>query len=109
MSRYVLTTEGYRVNLDRLAELRVEKIGGEGSDSSESRLFGIADRARRELDVEIVRGSTPAVEALWSRWGHYSRDGMDLARAIELLEAETRGITAGELRAGIDPAGQEAT
>lgn len=103
MSRYVLTQNGReRVNLDRFGEIKIERIGGEESDSPDSRIFG-RPPSGPSGDVELVRGTTAAVEALWAKWTHLGRDGVDLGRAIELEEAALVGITPGELRSGARP------
>lgn len=91
------------MNLDRLAEIRTEKVGGRHSERLEARIYGIVSATERSLDVELCRGSIEAIASIWERWERIARPGANLARAVELEELEVSGRDPGELFAAPEP------
>lgn len=99
------------MNVDRLLEIRFEEVP-RGTprvvdrvripEPARSRIYGIVSAEDRALDVELVQGSTAAVSRLWARWENLARDGMNLARVLELEEASLEGLEAGEVAAGLE-------
>lgn len=78
MSSFVVTTEGDRVNLDRLARIRFETTGdGLGLILGSTRTLADDDE-----EVVLLEGSEVAVGRVWQAWGKYGRDGVDLAAAL---------------------------
>ena len=100
MSRFVVASDGSRVNLDRLLSIRFEGLGGD-PEAERSRIYGVVSAEDRSLDVELCQGMTEAVARIWERWETFTRDGMKLGRSVELEEAKILGIDTGELAAGL--------
>lgn len=110
MSRFVIATDGSRVNLDRLLSIRLEEIPRPAPrvvdrvrlpEPARARIYGVVSAEDRSLDVELCQGLTEAVSRIWERWETFTRDGMRLGRAVELEEAKILGIDPGELAAGL--------
>ena len=84
MSTFVVTTEGDRVNLDRLARIRFD-VGG--PDGEVGLILGSTrTNADDDEEVVLVEGSTLVVDRLWRDWNTYARDGVDLTAALARVE-----------------------
>lgn len=86
MSRFVRTTDGDLVNLDRLARIYFDT----GGASDEVGLILGSDRVHADTEDEVVlaQGPTAAVSKIWDRWPTYARDGADLGAAIRMHHGE---------------------
>jgi len=111
VSRFVITSGGSRVNVDRLLEIRFEKVPRPAPrvvdrvripEPARARIYGIVSAEDRALDVELLQGSAEAVSRLWARWEGLARDGMNLARVLELEELTIAGRDPGAIAAGLE-------
>lgn len=83
MSTFVVTTDGDRVNLDRLARISFDTGG---PDDEVGLIIGSTRTVEDDDGVVLVQGPTPAVRRLWRDWNTYARDGVDLTAALARAE-----------------------
>lgn len=77
MSTFVVTTDGDRVNLDRLARIRFEVTADELG-----LILGSTRTNADDDEVVLVEGPAVDVGRVWQDWNTYARDGIDLAAAL---------------------------